>query len=76
LLKKFGQCPSAQGQTSGFWSRLENDNAVTSAAFTIGRADVSRTITILKSISHHDDASKTCVEVLENIYGSVDITQN
>jgi hypothetical protein len=74
LLKKYGQCPSAKGHASIPWIPLENDNAATVAAFAIARADVSRMIKILKSIPHHDEASKTCVEVLENTYGSVDTT--
>jgi hypothetical protein len=71
LLKKYGQCPSATGQTS-YLGRSETDKVVTAAAFATARTDVSRTIRILKSISHHDEASKTCVEILENLYGSVD----
>jgi hypothetical protein len=72
LLKKYGQCPSANEQAST-WRRLEKGNGETTAkAFSIARTDVSRTIGILKSISHHDEASKTCVEVLENLYGSMD----
>jgi hypothetical protein len=71
LLKKYGQCPGATGQTD-YGVRSETDNAATAAAFATARTDVSRTIGILKSISHHDDASKTCVEILENLYGSVD----
>jgi hypothetical protein len=72
LLKKYGQCPGANEQAS-IWNRLEIGNGeATSKAFSIARTDVSRTIRILKSISHHDEASKTCVEILENLYGSVD----
>jgi hypothetical protein len=72
LLKKYGQCPSANEQAS-IGGRLEKGNGeATAKAFSIARTDVSRTIRILKSISHHDEASKTCVEILENLYGSVD----
>ena len=72
MLKKYGQCPGANEQVN-IWKRLENGNGeATVKAFSIARTDVSRTIRILKSISHHDEASKTCVEVLENLYGSVD----
>jgi hypothetical protein len=71
LLKKYGQCPSAGGQTT-LCGWPEQDSAATVAAFSTARADVSRTIKILKSISHHDEASKTCVEILENLYGAVD----
>ena len=72
LLKKYGQCPSATGQRDT-WRRSEKDHAATAIAFATARTDVSRTISILKSISHHDEASKTCVEILENLYGSVDV---
>ena len=72
LLKKYGQCPSANEQAS-IWRRLEKGNGeATAKAFSIARTDVSKTIGILKSIPHHDEASKTCVEILENLYGSVD----
>ena len=72
LLKKYGQCPNAKGQPNN-WGGSEKGSAVTASAFSTARRDVSRTIVTLKSISHHDEASKTCVEILENLYGSVDI---
>lgn len=73
LLYKYQQCPSAKGET-GIWERPDREHhAATALAFSTARRDVSRTISVLKSISHHDEASKTCVEILENLYGSVDI---
>ena len=72
LLKKYGQCPSARGERNT-WGRVEKHYPAMVSSFSTARRDVSRTIGILKSISHHDEASKTCVEILENLYGSVDI---
>ena len=87
LLKKYGQSPNSAATKGGQpnnnnnknnWGRRssgnkDNNNGATTSAFATAQTDVARTIGILKSISHHDEASKTCVEILENLYGTVNI---
>ncbi len=73
LLKKHdpsSASPDPNDPINSHWSRtrITHDETI-STAFAQARVDVRKTISILKGIQGYNEASRSCVEILQGIYG-------